>query len=143
MNKVEFMSKLNELLKVNNEDKKYILEEYETYFVEATLESLSEYDIINTLETPEEIAANANNEFGTESTKDDFKEFQDSIKKVIEDTVDVINVEEITEKTNQVISQLLDILSEEELAEKINRKVTVALDKLKNIKIQNVSIRHS
>jgi hypothetical protein len=65
MNKHEFIAQLSKHLRVSTADQKSILEEYESYIQEALANGEREEDVIASLETPEEIAANANAELGS------------------------------------------------------------------------------
>lgn len=77
MNKQEFIAELSRLLNVKPEDKQSILEEYENYFQEALAAGELEADIIASLETPAQIAQNANAELG-EDPKAKYQDHQES-----------------------------------------------------------------
>ncbi|XMB67866.1 DUF1700 domain-containing protein [Mycoplasmatota bacterium zrk1] len=136
MSKVEFMSKLESLLKVEKEDKDSILEEYESYFVEAVSDGASEEEVVRILETPEEIAATANGDLGTNRSEDvrDYLESQiEFAKRGIENTVDMLDVNRIIDKTNDVISKAVQTVQKQNIIEKINTKIENAVDKLKTM----------
>ena len=67
MNKHEFIAELSVLLKVKQEDKANIIEEYESYIAEALASGEREEDIIRSLETPAQIAEHANLELGIDA----------------------------------------------------------------------------
>ena len=67
MNKHEFIAELSVLLKVKQEDKANIIEEYESYIAEALASGEREEDIISSLETPAQIAEHANLELGIDA----------------------------------------------------------------------------
>jgi len=64
MNKHEFIAQLSRLLKVPAADKQNIIEEYESYINEAIASGELEEDVIASLETPQQIADQVNQELG-------------------------------------------------------------------------------
>lgn len=102
MNKQEFIAELSRLLKVKPEDKQSIIEEYENYFQESLAAGELESDIIASLETPAQIAQNANAELG-EDPKVRYQENdeQETRKEKYDDWVDsdfIDNLEKDIEK---------------------------------------------
>ena len=89
MNKQEFIAELSRLLKVKPEDKQSIIEEYENYFQESLAAGELESDIIASLETPAQIAQNANAELGEDpKAKYHEKDEQETIKDKYNDWID-------------------------------------------------------
>lgn len=86
MNKQEFIAELSRLLKVKPEDKQSIIEEYENYFQESLAAGELEMDIIASLETPAQIAQNANAELGEDpKVKYQENDEQETIKEKYDD----------------------------------------------------------
>jgi DUF4097 and DUF4098 domain-containing protein YvlB len=89
MNKQEFIAELSKLLKVKAEDKQSIIEEYENYFQESLAAGELESDIIASLETPAQIAQNANAELGVDpKAKYHENDEQETIKEKYNDWMD-------------------------------------------------------
>jgi len=70
MNKHEFFAQLSRLLKVPAADKQNIIEEYESYINEAIASGELEEDVIASLETPQQIADQVNQELGSSQQED-------------------------------------------------------------------------
>jgi DUF4097 and DUF4098 domain-containing protein YvlB len=70
MNKHEFFAQLSRLLKVPAADKQNIIEEYESYINEAIASGELEEDVIASLETPQQIADQVNQELGGSQQED-------------------------------------------------------------------------
>ena len=70
MNKHEFIAQLSRLLKVPAADKQNIIEEYESYINEAIASGELEEDVIASLETPQQIADQVNQELGGSQQED-------------------------------------------------------------------------
>ena len=75
MNKQEFIAQIKSLLRVSKEDEASLIEEYEAYFAESMANGETEAQIITNLESPEEIANNANEELGVNFSKGNFNFF--------------------------------------------------------------------
>ena len=89
MNKQEFIAELSRLLKVKPEDRQSIIEEYENYFQESLAAGELEADIIASLETPAQIAQNANAELGEDpKVRYQENEKQETIKEKYDEWID-------------------------------------------------------
>jgi hypothetical protein len=144
MNKQEFIAELSRLLKVKPEDKQSILEEYENYFQEALAAGELEADIIASLESPAQIAQNANAELG-EDPKSSFhqkdheeqsnkkydrfmdSDFFDSLEKDIEKAVSAS--EKAMEKAAKTIDKTVRGIDFKGILDNVMDKVDKVVDK--------------
>jgi|GEM_PF-4630497 len=112
MSKAEFFEKLNELLQVSESDRVSLIEEYESYFTEAMADGASEEEVVKMLESPEEIAATANDELGTKNPSEAFRNFVDeqvsAVKKGYETVIESEKMQEINEKVSEAITSSMD-----------------------------------
>ncbi len=140
MNKLEFIEQLKSLLRVSRDDEASLIEEYEAYFTEAMNGGETEEQIITNLETPEEIAANANEDLGVthHGNMKDFVDIQfEAIKHGYDKVVDsdmVGNVTDTLEEAMKGVGETLKGLDIEAKVSKALEKVGLGLKKLKDIK---------
>lgn len=120
MNKQEFIAELSRLLKVKPEDKQSIIEEYENYFQESLAAGELETDIIASLETPAQIAQNANAELG-EDPKVRYQENdeKETIKEKYDDWMDSEFLDNLEKDIERAVSA----------SEKAVKKAAKAIDK--------------
>lgn len=120
MNKQEFIAELSRLLKVKPEDKQSIIEEYENYFQESLAAGELETDIIASLETPAQIAQNANAELG-EDPKVRYQENdeKETIKEKYDDWLDSEFFDNLEKDIERAVSA----------SEKAVKKAAKAIDK--------------
>ncbi len=136
MSKNDFMNQLEVLLRVKKEDKDSILEEYDSYFTEATSDGATEQEVVEMLETPKEIAATANDELGTtksEDMKGYIKAQVDIAKKSIENSVDLIDIDGLVSNVNKTVSETMESIKKNSILEGIGEKMSEVIDKLKSI----------
>lgn len=143
MNKQEFIAELSRLLKVKPEDKQSILEEYENYFQEALAAGELEADIIASLETPAQIAENANVELGEDpkakyeqrdqassgTSSDRFfdDDFFDGLERDIEKAVSAS--EKAVKKAAKTIDETVRKIDFKQVLDKVMDKVDKVVDK--------------
>lgn len=143
MNKQEFIAELSRLLKVKPEDKQSILEEYENYFQEALAAGELEADIIASLETPAQIAENANVELGEDpkakyeqrdhassaKSSDRFfdDDFFDGLERDIEQAVSAS--EKAVRKAAKTIDETVRKIDFKQVLDKVMDKVDKVVDK--------------
>lgn len=142
MNKQEFIVQLKSLLRVSSEDEASLVEEYEAYIDEAMANGESEEQVISNLESPEEIAATANEDLGIDSSKK-FKDYVDnsfdSMKDGYEKVVDsdfMNNVSEQIESAMKSVGESLKGLNIGATVSKAMEKVGAELEKVKDINIE-------
>lgn len=142
MNKQEFIEQLRSLLRVSKEDEASLIEEYEAYFEEAMANGETEEQIINNLESPREIADNANEELGVKMNKN-FKDYVDvqfdAVKDGYEKVVDsefVSNVSDTVEEALKNVGETLKGLDIESKVSKALEKVGAAMGKMKDVNFE-------
>lgn len=143
MNRVEFIEKLKSLLRVSKEDEASLVEEYESYFEEAMNNGETEEQIISNLETPEEIAANANEELGVNFSKGNFKDYVDvqfdAVKEGYEKVVDSEFVSNVTDKVEEALKGVGETLKGLDIESKVSKaleKVGAAMGKMKDVNFE-------
>lgn len=144
MNRQEFISQIKSLLRVSKEDEASIIEEYEAYFAEAMANGETEDQIITNLESPEEIANNANEELGVNFDKSNFKDYVDiqfeAVKDGYEKVVDsdfVNNISDSVEEALKGVGETIKGLDIESKVSKALEKVGASLGKIKDVNFES------
>lgn len=147
MNKEDFLAELRRLLKVKKSDKESIMEEYNSYFKEAMANGETEEDIISSLETPEEIAKNCNNELGVEekgfsfTIDDDGKEFLDGLSSKLSGVFDKLDekLNVFGKKVEKTVEKTVETVDVEETINKavssVGKAVNKAVEAIKDVNI--------
>jgi|GEM_PF-3756202 len=126
MNKKEYMRVLKQNLNTSSEDSNEILDEYETYFYEASQEGLTEEEICEKLERPEIVAQNVNDTLGVVSEEEVVIEFEKQLQGVKE-TLKNIDLKSIEESAKQMVSATKGIIGES-LINKIEKGDMYSMD---------------
>ncbi len=144
MNKLEFIEKLRDLLRVSKEDEASLIEEYEAYFEEAMANGETEEQIISNLESPEDIAQTANEELGVHFDHTGFKDFVDiqfdAVKDGYEKVVDsdfISNVSDTVEEALKGVGETLKGLDIEKKVSKALEKVGAAMGRVKDVNFES------
>ncbi len=145
MGKQEFLEKLKSLLRVSTEDRNSLIEEYESYFKEAIADGATEEEVIAILETPEEIAATANDELGIKPKSDGLKDFVDeqvsAVKMGYETVIDSERMQEINDKIHSAMEIVRGTFNKVDFKDKLNQ----ALEKVQESagRIKDINFRES
>jgi hypothetical protein len=147
MNKHEFIAQLSRLLKVPAADKQNIIEEYESYINEAIASGELEEDIIASLETPQQIADQVNQELGGSrySTNDESDKQKSGFANDFFDELDVDlekafkSSEEAIRKAGDKIQKSVQSINFKGILDKVMDGVDKVVDTVMDIDIKDTA----